>query len=98
MSSRVRPRNGARADRCDLQRRRRRGGDTNATIALLESIAGRELDVRREEAVAGDQRRTMADTTRIRAELGWQPETALATGLRAQWEWAASEREIESPA
>ena len=70
----------------------------NATIALLESIADRELDVRREEAVAGDQRRTKADTTRIQTELGWQPETALAAGLRAQWEWAATEREIESRA
>src|SRR5687768_6082629 len=38
----------------------------NETIALLESIAGRALDARREEAVAGDQRRTKADTTRIR--------------------------------
>jgi UDP-glucuronate 4-epimerase len=70
----------------------------NATISLLESIAGRELDVRREEAVAGDQRRTKADTKRIRAELGWQPATPLATGLRVQWEWAAAEREIESRA
>jgi UDP-glucuronate 4-epimerase len=70
----------------------------NETIALLEALAGRKLDVRREEAVAGDQRRTKADTTRIRAELGWEPRTTLAEGLRAQWEWASSGREIESPA
>lgn len=61
----------------------------NETIAALEEIAGRRLDVRREEAVAGDQRRTKADTTRIHQELGWQPTTSLAEGLRAQWEWAA---------
>ena len=70
----------------------------NETIALLEALAGRRLDVRREEAVAGDQRRTKADTSRIRAELGWEPRTTLAEGLRAQWEWASSGREIESPA
>jgi UDP-glucuronate 4-epimerase len=70
----------------------------NQTIALLESIAGRQLDVRREEAVAGDQRRTRADTTRTREALGWEPRTTLAEGLRAQWEWASSGREIESPA
>jgi UDP-glucuronate 4-epimerase len=70
----------------------------NETIALLEALAGQKLDVRREEAVAGDQRRTKADTTRIRAELGWEPRTTLADGLRAQWEWASSGREIESPA
>ncbi|MEO5574891.1 MAG: NAD-dependent epimerase/dehydratase family protein [Gaiellaceae bacterium] len=66
----------------------------NETIALLESIAGMRLDVRRDEAVAGDQRRTKADTTRIRDELGWQPSTSLQEGLRAQWSWAA----VESPA
>ena len=47
------------------------------TIALLERVAGRELDVRREPAVPGDQRRTKADTTRIRAELGWEPRSPL---------------------
>ena len=66
----------------------------NETIAKLETIAGRRLDVQRGEAIAGDQRRTKADTTRITADLGWQPSTVLEQGLRAQWEWAA----VESPA
>jgi nucleoside-diphosphate-sugar epimerase len=67
----------------------------NETIALLEQIAGRTLEVERTEAVPGDQRRTKADTTRIRDDLGWQPSTSLEDGLRAQWEWAAA---LESPA
>jgi nucleoside-diphosphate-sugar epimerase len=62
----------------------------NESIALLERIAGRTLDVRRGEAVPGDQRRTSADTTRIRSELGWQPRVSLEDGLRRQWEWAAA--------
>jgi UDP-glucuronate 4-epimerase len=62
----------------------------NEAIAALEAIAGRRLDVRREPAVPGDQRRTKADTTRIRAELGWEPRTNLDEGLRAQWEWATA--------
>lgn len=66
----------------------------NEAIAMLESIAGRRLDIQRDEAVDGDQRRTKADTTRIRDELGWRPSTSLEEGLRAQWEWAA----VESPA
>ena len=66
----------------------------NEAIALLEQIAGRTLDVRREPAVPGDQRRTKADTTRIEAELGWRPRTRLEEGLAAQWEWAA----VSSPA
>jgi UDP-glucuronate 4-epimerase len=62
----------------------------NETIALLERISGRSLEVRRAEAVAGDQRRTKADTSRIHGDLGWQPSTSLEEGLRAQWEWAAA--------
>jgi nucleoside-diphosphate-sugar epimerase len=40
--------------------------------------------------VPGDQRRTKADTSRIRAELGWEPTTPFEAGLEAQWEWAAA--------
>jgi nucleoside-diphosphate-sugar epimerase len=66
----------------------------NETIAMLERIGGRRLEVERAEAVTGDQRRTKADTSRIRDDLGWQPTTSLEDGLRAQWRWAA----VESPA
>ncbi len=70
------------------------GGGTEvsmrAAIDLLEQLAGLALDVREHPAVPGDQRRTKADTTRIRDELGWQPTTELADGLKAQWEWAAA--------
>jgi UDP-glucuronate 4-epimerase len=62
----------------------------NETIELLEQIAGRKLDVARSAAVHGDQRRTRADTTRIRDELGWAPATSLEDGLDAQWAWALS--------
>jgi len=61
----------------------------NETIAALERISGRRLDVRRQPPVPGDQRRTNADTTRIRRELGWSPEVSLEAGLEAQWSWAA---------
>jgi nucleoside-diphosphate-sugar epimerase len=59
-------------------------------IGLLEALAGHALDVREHPAVPGDQRRTGADTTRIRSELGWRAATSLEDGLRAQWEWAAA--------
>jgi nucleoside-diphosphate-sugar epimerase len=62
----------------------------NESIALLEQISGRTLDVRRSLPVAGDQRRTSADTTRIRSELAWEPHVSLESGLRRQWEWAST--------
>ncbi len=59
-------------------------------IGVLERLGGRELDLREQPPVPGDQRRTNADTTRIRSELDWAPETSLEDGLRAQWEWASA--------
>jgi nucleoside-diphosphate-sugar epimerase len=59
-------------------------------IGELERIAGRSLDLRRSDAVAGDQRRTVADTSRIRRELGWAPAVGLEEGLARQWEWASA--------
>jgi UDP-glucuronate 4-epimerase len=70
------------------------GGGAEATlgdaIGILERLAGRPLDVREHPAVPGDQRRTKADTARIRAALGWEATTPLETGLEAQWDWAAA--------
>jgi UDP-glucuronate 4-epimerase len=62
----------------------------NEIIARFESVAGAALDVGRPEGpVAGAPRRTKADTTRIRNELGWQPRVSLEDGIRAQWQWAS---------
>ena len=65
-------------------------------IAAFESIAGRKLDLREHAAVPGDQRRTSADTGRIRDDLGWEPRVSLEDGLRAQWEWAAARTPADS--
>jgi nucleoside-diphosphate-sugar epimerase len=62
----------------------------NEAIALLEQVSGRKLDLTRHAPVPGDQRRTNADTARIRAELAWAPRVSLEEGLQAQWEWALS--------
>jgi UDP-glucose 4-epimerase len=73
------------------------GGDEatmNEAIELAERISGRTLAVERLAAAAGDVRRTKADVSKAAADLGWEPTTALAAGMQAQWEWA----EVESPA
>jgi UDP-glucuronate 4-epimerase len=62
----------------------------NKAIELFEQLAGTTLDVQRTNAVPGDQRRTAADTSRIRAELGWSPTVSLEEGLARQWEWASA--------
>ena len=76
------------------------GGGSETTlrdvIALAQRLAGRRLEVRYEATAAGDVRRTAADTTRIRSELGWSPQTALADGLRQQL--AATQNELDSAA
>jgi nucleoside-diphosphate-sugar epimerase len=62
----------------------------NETIATFERIAGRRLRIHRHAAVAGDQRRTQADTTRAREELGWEPLVPLDEGIVRPWEWASA--------
>jgi UDP-glucose 4-epimerase len=63
----------------------------NESIALFERVSGRTLDVRRhDEPVPGDQRRTKADTTRIRTELGWEAHVTLEDGAERQWSWASA--------
>jgi len=70
------------------------GGGTEASlrdvIGILERLSGSRLQATHEPAAAGDVRRTAADTSRIRAELGWAPETPLEEGLEAQLAWAAA--------
>jgi UDP-glucuronate 4-epimerase len=64
------------------------GGGSEATLAdvvvLVEELSGRPPSVRHGERASGDVRRTLADTMRIRSELGWEPRTGLRTGLEAQ--------------
>jgi nucleoside-diphosphate-sugar epimerase len=66
------------------------GGGSEATlrdsVAMLEELSGRTLDVRYGEEAAGDVRRTLADTRRIRGELGWEPVVELRGGLASMLE------------
>jgi UDP-glucuronate 4-epimerase len=63
----------------------------NRAISLCEELAGRRLEVVRQAAARGDVRRTGADTTRIRTEVGWHPATPLVRGLELQLEAARAE-------
>jgi nucleoside-diphosphate-sugar epimerase len=56
-------------------------------IARLESAAGKKAKVRFEERQKGDPSHTVADTTRAREDLGYEPKTPLAEALRLEYEW-----------
>ena len=66
----------------------------NEVIATCERLSGRRLKRVERDVAVGDVKRTSADTSRIRAELSWAPETRLEDGLRAQLIWAG----LEAPA
>ncbi|CAN5193428.1 NAD-dependent epimerase/dehydratase family protein [soil metagenome] len=58
-------------------------------IEVLSRAGGRRLEVVYGPRAHGDVRRTAADTSRIRADLGWEARTPFEEGLDAQWRWAA---------
>ena len=66
------------------------GGETASVwdiLGKLETIVGRRAVLRRESARAGDQRSTVADTSKLERHLGWQAKTALDEGLARQVAW-----------
>jgi nucleoside-diphosphate-sugar epimerase len=66
------------------------GGETVSVwdvLTKLERILGRKPIVERQAARAGDQRSTIADTTKLLRHLGWQPRVGLDDGLARQVEW-----------
>jgi nucleoside-diphosphate-sugar epimerase len=66
------------------------GGTTitlNAAIGVCEEVAGTraKLDIRPVEK--GDMRQTLADVSRAKQHLGYQPKVRLQEGLAAEWRW-----------
>lgn len=72
------------------------GGGYEATmltvIAMLTSMTGMALPIRRGHVQVGDVRRTGADTGRARRRLGWAPQTGLLDGLRSELAWVRTGR------
>lgn len=67
----------------------------NDVLSLCTEISGRDLDVRYEDVQEGDVKRTAADTSLIRRQVGWRPRVSLVTGLEEHFLWA--EREMAAP-
>jgi nucleoside-diphosphate-sugar epimerase len=66
------------------------GTSVASALELLGEIAGRAVAVEHLPRRRGDVQDTVADATRIAAELGHRPKTPLADGLRAEFEWVAA--------
>jgi nucleoside-diphosphate-sugar epimerase len=56
-------------------------------IRRLEGLTNRKAVVVRQPARRGDQRSTLADTTRLTRHLGWRPRIGLDEGLERQVAW-----------
>jgi UDP-glucose 4-epimerase len=59
----------------------------NHVLATLTEIHGAPLKIVDRGRQTGDVRHTAADITRAREMLGFAPQTSLAAGLRAEYEW-----------
>ena len=74
------------------------GGGHEATlaeiVALLEELSGRPAVLDRRPPQAGDVKRTSADTTCAREDLGWAANVGLREGLRSQLDWVIARREL----
>jgi UDP-glucuronate 4-epimerase len=64
----------------------------NAALALLEEYTGRRAERRHVPPRTGDQRHTLADVTKARTQLGYEPRTTPQEGLRRQVEWQRAQR------
>ncbi len=62
----------------------------NEAIGIIEDATGVTAERHYTEARTGDQRHTLADISKARADLGYEPKIGPVEGLRAQVEWQRS--------
>ncbi len=71
------------------------GGGRAASVAdvvrIAEDITGTRIPTRPVAARDGDVPATLADPTRAREELGWQPRVNLVKGMTRHWQWLNAE-------
>ena len=65
-------------------------------LQLIEKISGRKALVNQATARPGDQRYTMADTSKLTRHTGWQPQTSLIDGLTQQFLWQQRTLELNN--
>jgi nucleoside-diphosphate-sugar epimerase len=66
------------------------GGTTvtlNEAIDVCEAVSGKRAKLDIQPVEKGDVRQTLADVSRARQHLGYQPKVGLREGLAAEWQW-----------
>ena len=67
------------------------GGGTTMTlreaIGVCEAVTGRHAKLEIRPVEKGDVRQTLADVSRAKRQLAYQPKVRLAHGLEAEWRW-----------
>ncbi len=66
----------------------------NEVLDAVERVVGRPPRLRYVPSQKGDVPHTLSDITRARSHLGYEPSTGFADGLRAQFEWLRSNRDV----
>lgn len=61
---------------------------------MLESLAGRKIDVRHGDWRPGDQKVYISDIRKAEAELGWRPTVSPREGTKMLWEWVSSNPQL----
>ena len=62
----------------------------NDVLEMLGRIAGKPLNITREDAQKGDMRDTYADTSLAKADLGFSPKVTLEQGLESEYRWLST--------
>lgn len=70
------------------------GGEARSVrwvLRTIEEITGEKVAIQHAPRRAGDQQHTIADISKMRRDLGYEPRTSLRDGLAAQIEWQCSQ-------
>src|SRR6202140_2058188 len=71
----------------------------NQTVALLNKISGKNLEVKYDSPRDGDIRDSQADISQAREFLGYDPQVGFEEGLRRTFEWyRAMQEKVSAPA
>jgi nucleoside-diphosphate-sugar epimerase len=65
----------------------------NELAGMIIDVSGKDLSIEHDLSKPAGTDKYAADTTKMKAELDWEPSTPLKEGLQIVYEWAAGELE-----